>query len=77
MKLSYFYSRLTSVFNSHGLLDSNVSVEAYDQKIDTVPSIEYQYSVYMYDGKMGMHVPSYFDLPRNTNFLLLINDGLM
>ena len=39
MQLSYFYSRLTSIFNSHGLLGSNVSVEDYEQNKDTAPRI--------------------------------------
>ena len=42
------------------------SVEADEKNSDTVPMIEGRYSVYMYDGKLGMHVPSHFDLPVNT-----------
>ena len=66
IKISDFNSRLTSVFNRHGFPGSNVSVEAAEKNIDTAPSIEGRYSVYMYDGKLGMHVPAYFDLPGNT-----------
>ena len=43
-----------------------MSVEVDEKNIDTAPRIEGRYSVYMYDGKMGMHVPAYFDLPGNT-----------
>ena len=43
-----------------------MSFGAAEKNIDTAPSIEGRYSVYMYDGKLGMHVPAYFDLPGNT-----------
>ena len=42
------------------------SVEADEKNSDTVPRIEGHYSVYMYDGKLGMHVTAHFDLPGNT-----------
>ena len=50
-----------------------MSVGAAEQNTDTAPRIEGCYSVYMYDGKMGMHVPAHFDPPVNTNFLVLVN----
>ena len=43
-----------------------MSVEAAEKNIDTAPSIEGRYSVYMYYGKLVMHVPAHFDLPGNT-----------
>ena len=43
-----------------------VSVEAAEKDSYNVPKIEGLYSVYMYYGKLGMHVPSHFDLPGNT-----------
>ena len=42
------------------------SVEADDKSPDTMPRIEVCYSVYIYGGKLGMHVSSHFDLPGNT-----------
>ena len=45
MKPSYLYSRLTPIFNSHGLLGSNVSVDAYEKNKDTDPRIEGRCSV--------------------------------
>ena len=66
IKLSYINSRLTSVSNSHCLPGSNVPVEAAEKNSDNAPSIEDCYSVYMYDVKLGIHVPAYFDLPGNT-----------
>ena len=42
------------------------SVGSSEKKIDTVPRIECRYYVYMYDGKLGIHVPSHFDLPGET-----------
>ena len=42
------------------------SFEADEKNSDTVPRIEGHYSVYMYDGKLGMQLPSHFDLPGNT-----------
>ena len=61
IKLSYFNSRLTSVLNNNGLPGSNVSFEASEKNPDNAPRIEGRYSVYMYDGKLGMYVPAYFD----------------
>ena len=43
-----------------------MSVGYYDQNKDTAPRIEGRYSVYMHDGKLGMHVPANFDLTRKT-----------
>ena len=68
IKLSDFNQILTSILDSYGLPGSNVSVGAAEQNTDTAPRIEGCYSVYMYDGKMDMHVPAYFDLPGNTKF---------
>ena len=65
-KISYFNSRLTFILNRHGLSGINVSFEAVDKNTDIVPRIEGCYSVYMYGGKLGMHVPAHFDLPGNT-----------
>ena len=62
IKLSYFNSRLTSVLTIHDLPVSNVSVEAAEKNSDTAPRIEGRYYVYMYDGKLGMHVSTNFDL---------------
>ena len=62
IKLSYFNSRLTSVLTIHDLPGSNVSVEAAEKNSDTAPRIEGRYYVYMYDGKLGMHVSTNFDL---------------
>ena len=42
------------------------SVESAEKNSDTVPRIEGHYSVYMYDSKLGICVPSHFDLPGNT-----------
>ena len=66
IKLSYFNTKITSVLNIHGLPGSNALVEAAEKKSDTVPRIEGRYYVYMYDGKLGMHVPANVDLPVNT-----------
>ena len=44
------------------------SVEAAEKNSDTVPRIEGQYSVYMYGGKLGMHVSSNVYLPGSTYF---------
>ena len=65
IKLSCFNSRFISVINCHRLSGSNVPVEAAEKSY-TVPSIKGCYSVYMYAGKLGMHVPTYFDLPGNA-----------
>ena len=43
-----------------------MSVEFDEQNTDTVLSTESRYYVYMYDGKLGMHVPAHFYLPGNT-----------
>ena len=43
-----------------------MSVEATEKHSDTSLRIKVRYSVYMYDGKMGMHVPANFDLPGKT-----------
>ena len=32
----------------------------------TASRIKYGYSMYMYDGKLDMHIPSHFDPPVNT-----------
>ena len=53
-------------FVSDAIEEKVESVEADEKNSDTVPMIEGRYSVYMYDGKLGMHVPSHFDLPVNT-----------
>ena len=45
IKLSYFNSRLNSVFISNGLPGSNVSVETAEKNTDTAPSIENRYSM--------------------------------
>ena len=42
------------------------SVEYDEKNSDTVTRIEVFYSVYIYDCKLGMHVPSNFDLPLNN-----------
>ena len=42
------------------------SVESTEKKSDNVPRIEGRYYVYMYDGKLGMHVPSHFYHPGKT-----------
>ena len=39
IKHSYFNSRLTYIFNSHGLPVINVSVEAAEKNSDTAPII--------------------------------------
>ena len=41
-------------------------VEDDEKNLDAVTRIEGRYFVYMYDGKLGMHVPSNFDFPWNT-----------
>ena len=46
--------------------DNMVLVEASEKNSDTVPMIKGRYSVYIYYGKLVMHVPSYFGLPGNT-----------
>ena len=46
--------------------DKMASDESAEKNSDTVPRIEGSYYVYMYDGKLGMHLPSHFDLLGNT-----------
>ena len=63
------------VYNLHVCLQKSVSgtiednmapVEAAEKNSDTVPRKLVLYYVYMYYGKLGIHVPSHFDLPGNT-----------
>ena len=65
-----FNSGIACVLNSNGLPVSNVSVEASEKNTYTLPRIEGRYSVYMYDGKLGMHVPAHFDLSGNTKLFI-------
>ena len=63
IKISYFNSLLSCSFNSHGVSVSNVSVKDVGKNIYTAPSIEGRYYVYIYDGKLVMHILAHFDLP--------------
>ena len=65
----------SKVYNLHVCLQKSVSgtiednmapVEAAEKNSDTVPRKLVLYYVYMYYGKLGIHVPSHFDLPGNT-----------
>ena len=75
IKLSYFNSIFTSVLNSYGLPLSNVSVEFSEKNTDNPPRIEGRYYVYMYNGKLGMHVPVHLTSQETLNFLVLGNYG--
>ena len=63
IKLLDFNSRLTSIINICGFPVSNVSVETSEENIDTVTRIYGRYSVYIYDGKLGMHLSTHVKLP--------------
>ena len=67
IKLSGFNSILTSVFNSNGLPGSNVSVGVSDKNKDIAPRIEGCKYAYMYDGKLGMHVPEHLTSQETLN----------